>query len=192
MHSKRQPGSEAHLVTLIVLPILLTAACSRPGDRPPESLAAWETVETVLRHPRCLNCHQLDAPLQGDVPRRHVPRAVRGSDNHGVSAMRCGNCHNQMGNNETSGTPGAPHWQLSPVSMVWEGLSSADLCESLKDPARNGNRSDEDLVEHMSADPLVLWGWQPGGTREPVPVPHDRFVRILTTWVETGSHCPST
>jgi len=31
-----------------------------------ESLAAWQRIATVLQHPRCLNCHQLDSPLQGD------------------------------------------------------------------------------------------------------------------------------
>jgi hypothetical protein len=72
-----------------------------------ESLEAWRKIATVLQHPRCLNCHQLNAPLQGDSRRLHVPRVSRGSDNHGVSAMLCGNCHNDMGNNPTSGTPGA-------------------------------------------------------------------------------------
>jgi hypothetical protein len=79
------------------------------GSDQAESVAAWDKIVTVLRHPRCLNCHQLNSPLQGDAPRPHIPRVVRGPDNHGVSAMRCNNCHNEMGNNPTSGTPGAPH-----------------------------------------------------------------------------------
>ncbi|HTP44063.1 MAG TPA: hypothetical protein VMJ13_05835, partial [Candidatus Acidoferrum sp.] len=90
------------------------------------SLAAWDQIVTVLQNPRCLNCHQLNSPLQGDERRVHIPRVVRGPDNHGVGAMRCGNCHNDMGNNPTSGTPGGLHWQLAPVSMLWQGLSSGE------------------------------------------------------------------
>lgn len=177
------------VVSIVSLGLLMS--CAQSGDRRDESLQAWDGVAEVLQHPRCMNCHQQEVPLQGDDPRPHVPTVVRGPDNHGVSAMRCGNCHNQMGNNEISGTPGAPHWGLSPVSMVWQGLSSAELCESLKDPARNGNRSAEALMTHMSSDALVLWGWNPGGEREPVHIPHEQFVEILATWIETGSHCPT-
>jgi hypothetical protein len=32
-----------------------------------ESLAAWAGIASVLTHPRCLNCHQPDTPLQGDA-----------------------------------------------------------------------------------------------------------------------------
>jgi hypothetical protein len=81
--------------------------------------------------------------LHGDVRRIHIPLVVRGADNHGVGAMRCGNCHNGSGNNETSGTPGAGGpglWQLAPVSMLWQGLSSGELCRMLKDKGRNGGR----------------------------------------------------
>ena len=45
-----------------------------------ESLAAWEKIATVLQHPRCLNCHQLDSPLQGDTRRPHISQVVRGPD----------------------------------------------------------------------------------------------------------------
>jgi hypothetical protein len=157
---------------------------------PTESLAAWGKIVTVLRHPRCLNCHQLETPLQGDAPRTHLPRVVRGPDSRGVSAMRCGDCHNEMGNNPTSGTPGGPHWQLAPVSMLWQGLSAGDLCRMLKNPKLNGERTSEALVEHMETEPLVLWGWDPGSGREPVPIPHGEFVALMKIWVAGGSACP--
>jgi hypothetical protein len=33
----------------------------------PAAIAAWQTIDAVLQHPRCLNCHPAgDAPLQGD------------------------------------------------------------------------------------------------------------------------------
>lgn len=156
-----------------------------------ESVAAWEKIATVLQHPRCLNCHQLNSPLQGDRRRPHVPHVVRGPDDHGVSAMRCGNCHNEMGNNPTSRTPGAPHWALAPVSMLWQGLSTGELCRMLKDPALNGKRSPEALIEHMERDPLVGWGWNPGHGLEPVPIPHTEFVELMKVWVANGTACPT-
>lgn len=160
----------------------------------PATLAAWDRVHSVLVSPRCLNCHQAVTPLQGDERRVHIPLVVRGSDSHGVGAMRCGNCHNGSGNNETSGTPGAGGpglWQLAPLSMLWEGLDSGELCRMLKDRTRNGNRDGEHLIEHMETEPLVLWGWHPGGDRSPPPVPHDKFVADMKIWVEGGMACPA-
>jgi hypothetical protein len=173
----------------------ITTGPSARGNGPivseAESVAAWAKIATVLQHPRCLNCHQLDSPLQGDARRPHIPRVVRGPDNHGVSAMRCGNCHNEMGNNPTSGTPGAPHWALAPASMLWQGLSVGELCRMLKDPARNGDRSAEALVEHMANDRLVRWGWNPGDGREAVSIPHGEFVTLMKIWVAGGTACPA-
>jgi hypothetical protein len=120
-----------------------------------------------------------------------VPHVVRGPDDHGVSAMRCGNCHNETGNNPTSRTPGAPHWALAPVSMLWQELSTGELCRMLKDPALNGKRSPEALIEHMERDPLVGWGWDPGRGLEPVPIPHKEFVDLMKVWVAGGTACPT-
>jgi hypothetical protein len=155
-----------------------------------DSVAAWEKVATVLQHPRCLNCHQLQAPLQGDGRRVHIPHVVRGKEDSGVGAMRCGNCHNDMGNNDTSRVPGGPHWKLAPVSMLWQGLSVGDLCRAVKDPARNGNRTGAMIVEHMEREPLVLYGWNPGRGREPVPMPHEELVKQSKIWVDGGMPCP--
>ena len=47
------------------------------------------------------------------------------------------------------------------------------------------------LVEHVSHDALVLWGWDPGPGRTPVPVPHDEFVKALKTWIESGAPVPA-
>ena len=74
--------------------------------------------------------------------------------------------------------------------MLWQGLSLGDLCRMLKDPARNGGRSSKDLVEHMESEPLVLWGWNPGRGREPIPIPHAEFVDLMKAWVAGGNACP--
>jgi hypothetical protein len=181
---------------LAVIGIALSSTGAAPTEPPsPDdqaaSLAAWKEIATVFEHPRCLNCHQLDSPLRGDSRRVHIPHVVRGPDNHGVGAMRCGNCHNDMGNNPTSGTPGGLHWQLAPVSMLWQGLSSGDLCRAVKDPKRNGNRDGAALIKHMEDEPLVLYGWDPGKGREPVPVPHEKVVEEMKVWVAGGMACPN-
>jgi hypothetical protein len=165
-------------------------AVAPAGDQA-ASLAAWDEIASVLQNPRCLNCHQLDSPLQGDSRRVHIPHVVRGSDNQGVGAMRCQNCHNNMGNNPTSGTPGGLHWQLAPVSMLWQGLSSADLCRAVKDPKKNGNRDGAALIKHMEDEPLVLYGWDPGKGREPLPVSHEKVVEDMKVWVAGGMACPN-
>jgi len=174
-------------------------AWSQPATSESASLAAWAKISDVLQHPRCLNCHQPKTPLQGDRRRIHVPPVARGADSKGVGTMRCRNCHNDSdtsetpgvsGNNEWSGVPGAPNWQLAPVSMSWQGLSTGDLCRMLKDPARNGNRAPQQLVEHMETEDLVLWGWKPGAGRKPIPVAHKDFIDQMKAWVSGGTACP--
>ncbi|HKD63692.1 MAG TPA: hypothetical protein VKB40_06630 [Candidatus Acidoferrales bacterium] len=184
----------AFILAVIDITLLSTRAsrteAASTGDQA-TSLAAWSEISTVLQNPRCLNCHQLDSPLQGDSRRVHIPHVVRGKDNQGVGAMRCGNCHNNMGNNPTSGTPGGLHWQLAPVSMLWQGLSSGDLCRAVKDAKRNGNRDGAALVKHMEDEALVLYGWNQGKGREPVPVPHEKVVEDMKIWVAGGMACPN-
>lgn len=180
------------LTMLLVEPATRVQAAAPPSNA--ATLATWERIRTVLDSPRCLNCHQVTTPLQGDERRVHIPLVVRGADGHGVGAMRCGNCHNGSGNNETSGTPGAGGpglWQLAPLSMLWQGLDSGQLCRMLKDKARNGNRDGAKLIEHMETEPLVLWGWHPGGDRKPVAIPHEKFVADMKIWVAGGMACPA-
>jgi hypothetical protein len=82
-------------------------------------------------------------------------------------------------------------WRLPPAqhTMVFAGLTSAALCEQLKDPERNGGKSMAALIEHVSADPLVMWGWSPGYARKPVPIAHEEFVRAFKTWAAAGAPC---
>ncbi len=179
-------------ITMLALCLLLCMtgrATAQPAGHE-ESLAAWAKIQIVLQHPRCLNCHQAESPLQGNTQRAHIPHVIRGPESHGVSGMKCGTCHNEIGNNLASGTPGAPRWQLAPISMLWQGLSGGDLCRSLKDPAKNGNRSLAAITTHMGTDKLVLWGWNPGPRREAVPLMHDEFMKQVSIWVAGGAICP--
>jgi hypothetical protein len=179
---------------LIALPVGLTIglALSRSATAAdePSAVAAWSKIQTVLQHPRCMNCHQPTSPLQGDSGKAHVPFVVRGADGTGAGGMRCSVCHKDSGNDPMSGTPGAEHWRLAPVSMVWQGLAAAELCAMLKDPKRNGGRDGAALVKHMDVEPLVLWGWSPGTGRQPVPLAHKEVVALMGQWVAGGMPCP--
>ena len=54
-------------------------------------------------------------------------------------------------------------------------------------------RSSSDEVEagQRVYTPLVLWGWNPGGERTPVHVPHDEFVAKFRQWADAGGPCPA-
>ena len=148
-------------------------------------------VAAVLRHPRCMNCHPRDdRPRQGDDRHVHLQNIVRGADDMGFVNARCNACHRDE-NNEYSGVPGAPTWHVAPLSMGWQGLNDAELCATLVDKGKNGGKDIAALVEHMSNDKLVLWGWDPGGNRAPVSTPHPEFVTQLKAWAAAGAPCPS-
>jgi hypothetical protein len=152
-------------------------------------------IAAVLQHPRCLNCHPRgDHPLIGASGHPHPMQITRGVDDKGAVAARCYACHRDE-NNEVTGLPGAPRWQLAPASMGWQGVAPGELCAVLKNPQLNGNRSLADLVQHMDEDKLVQWGWNPGKdidgkAREPVPIPHAEFVSLLKEWVKLDGACP--
>jgi hypothetical protein len=155
--------------------------------------SAWNTIYEVLQHPRCMNCHPSgDRPLVGDAPEVHPQNVQRGPEGRGLYAMRCDACHQTSNTPGAHVPPGAPHWQLPHPDMplVFEGLSSGDLCRQMKDPKRNGNRTPEQILEHVASDPLVLWGWSPGEGRAPVPIPHDQLVTATRAWIEGGCDCP--
>lgn len=154
------------------------------------SAAAFRQLATVLRHPRCMNCHTAtDFPRQGDERRRHDQLVQRGPQDHGVEAMQCSTCHREV-NQRTNGVPGAPGWGLAPLSMAWEGLDDGQLADQLKDQKRNGSHSLEDLFDHMANDELVGWAWKPGGNRQPPPMSREAFARLVREWIDTGAVSP--
>lgn len=159
------------------------------GERAERSRALFVEASRVMLHPRCVNCHPGgDVPLQ-KAGRLHDPPVVRGPEDRGVVGMECASCH-QDRNLELSRVPGAPNWHLAPLSMAWEGKDASALCEQLKDPARNGNKTLEQIVEHSGHDALVAWGWAPGESREPVPGTQPEYAALMAAWVETGAECP--
>jgi hypothetical protein len=163
----------------------LIASPSSPAD----GLKAFKDVASVLRSPRCINCHPAgDVPRQTDSQLPHFPAVARGADGHGLTGMRCTACHQET--NQANGIPGAPHWGLAPRSMAWAGLDDHELAEQLKDPKRNGSRTLAQMIEHVTSEPLVCWAWQPGGDREAPPLTHEQFIQRFKDWVAAGAPLP--
>src|SRR5713226_9219436 len=145
-------------------------------------LAAWQQVYSVLTHPRCINCHTAtNYPQQGDDRHRHLFNVVRGAAGKGVPALQCATCH-QEANADSTGVPGAHDWHLAPLSMKWQDrndkiLSSAEVCRSVTDRAKNNNLDGAGLLKHHTEEPLVLWAFQPsrqidGSPRTLPPLAH--------------------
>jgi len=163
-------------------------------------LAAWQQVYSVLTHPRCVICHTAtNYPQQGDDRHRHLFNVVRGPDGKGVPGLNCATCH-QSANADSTGVPGAPNWHLAPLSVRWQDredkiLSSAQVCQSLTDRAKNHNLDGAGILKHHEEEPLVLWAFQPGRRRDGSarslpPLTHEEFVAATRTWVEAGTPCP--
>jgi hypothetical protein len=169
------------------------AAFAQTKEDPAASAKAFLAASQVLLHPRCVNCHPVgDSPLQGDESRVHAMNVKRGPDGMGKSAMRCSNCHQATNQPGAHMPPGGPGWHLpaEEMPMVFEKRTPRELCMQLKDPAKNGNMTLKEVLEHVQTAPLVLWGWNPGEGRTSVSMPHNEFVRHMAEWVEKGAACP--
>lgn len=162
---------------------------------PEENEVNFNKMMRVLTSPRCMNCHPSDhVPKQGDDSHPHYFGMSRGTKNRGYVATNCNTCH-QSENNDFSGVPGAPEWSLAPESMKWEGLSDREIAESMLDPKRNGGRTHEELLHHLTEHELVLWAWEPGiradGTpRTPPPVALEEYKKAVIEWIEHGAIIP--
>ena len=161
------------------------------ADPAQRSAALFKEAGKVIQSPRCVNCHPAgDRPLQGDDGHLHVPAVQRGEGNIGVPGLHCPACHGQA-NFDEAGVPGNPQWALAPIEMAWQGKSLSEICQQIKDPARNGGRSMADLVHHMAENELVGWGWSPGAGRTPAPGSQQAFGALIKAWVDTGAVCPA-
>lgn len=160
-------------------------------DAEARAVALFKEAGKVLQHPRCLNCHPSgERPLQTDAMRPHEPLVVRGEDGHGAPVMGCNTCHHRDNYNPAH-VPGHPQWHLAPLEMAWVGKSLSQICEQLKDPARNGGKSLAAVVQHSAEDSLVGWGWSPGVGRTAAPGTQQRFGELMRAWADAGAHCPA-
>jgi len=183
-----------------------SSKASKPRDDS-ASKAAFAEAYKVFMHPRCVNCHPAgDAPLRGEDSRPHTGlRLRRGADGQGVFTLKCTNCHqakNQEGLHMPPGAPNVlgdgsldprtPRWHLpsEKTRMIFQGRTPSQLCRQLQDPDQNGGLKTQQLIHHVTTDPLVLWGWNPGEGRSKPPITHDEFVASVKEWLEKGGSCP--
>lgn len=182
-------------MTLVGAVALAQAPKSAAGkaDKAAAAKAGFVEVVKVLQSPRCLNCHPSgDAPLQTD---QSVPHAQNISRRTLAAGVPCSTCH-QDRNSEAigvvAGPPGAPNWNLPPAAMpmVFQGKTPTQICEQMKDPKQNNGKSLAQLLDHAEHDPIVLWGWNPGGKRTVPPLSHDAFAAAFRAWVDGDAACP--
>jgi len=157
------------------------------------SRALFVEAGRVLQHPRCLNCHSTgDYPRQGDDGHIHTQNVRRGIAGVGKYGQKCSTCHQEQNVAGLNMPPGAPNWHLPPANMpmIWEGRTPGQICRQIKDPRQNNGKTVAQIIEHVTADKLVLWGWQPGEGRSIPPLSHDEFARNFQDWVRYGAACP--
>ena len=170
-----------------------TAADSAVKSDTAAAQAAFNRAWPVFASPRCRNCHPSgDAPLQGDDGHVHIQDVKRGADGKGVYGMKCSTCHQAANLPGANMPPGNPKWSLPPANMkmVIQGETAGQFCRQLKDPAKNGHRTLAQIMEHVSSDDLVGWGWNPGDGRTLPPLSRPEFVAAMKTWVDNGAACP--
>jgi hypothetical protein len=194
----------AALMIMLGLPLLTEVYSAEPPATlaPPQSFdgitdtaarsaALFTEAGKVLTSPRCVNCHPAgDRPLQGETHRLHQPPVARGPDGFGIASMRCASCHGNA-NYDAAGMPGHPHWHLAPREMAWQGKTVGEICTQIKDPARNGGRSLQQILTHMATDTLVGWAWAPGFGRQPAPGTQRELGALIDAWIKTGALCPT-
>ena len=165
------------------------AAFADIGDREARAKAMFAEMAKVFQHPRCVNCHpQTERPLQGNEGRPHEPWVVRGNGGLGAPGMFCTTCH---GTANYLTVPGNPNWVLAPEEMAWVDRSAEDICQQLKDTARNGGRNLEGVHRHLARDALVAYGWAPPAHLPPAPGSQATLAALFRAWMKSGAHCPS-
>jgi hypothetical protein len=185
-----------HSLDLSALPEAGTVA-------PEDGLAAWDSIHTVLTHPRCLNCHvgAENVPLWGtpDAPDRVHGMAINAGDSRiGAETMSCNACH-QTSTRPNTVPHAAPHtgmdWQLAPVEFQWTNRSSAEICAQMRDPDRNGGRDAAGLLEHILHDAeligFITWSFDPGVGRDPAPGSLQAHLEDMAIWTAAGMPCPA-
>ena len=207
MNSVKQTANRTALFALLIVALIPIAATGGDSADAPATLAAPDSfanlsdpaarsaalfteADKVLSSPRCVNCHPAgDRPLQGDAQRLHQPPVARGGGGFGTAAMHCSMCH-QDANFDPAGVPGHAHWHLAPREMAWQNKTAGEICAQLKDPARNGGRSLDDVATHIATDSLVGWAWAPGFGRASAPGTQAQLGALIKAWIQTGSVCP--
>ncbi|WP_069298396.1 hypothetical protein [Neptunicoccus sediminis] len=162
-----------------------------------EGLEAWDRIFAVVSHPRCANCHvgPSDRPMwSGDSYGRTRPHGMNiraGESRIGAETLPCATCHLGKNSDVAHSPPAVPDdWRLAPVEAHWFGQSAPTICNQLRDPALNGDRTYAELAEHLGHDVILHWAWEPGGTREPAPGTLHSHMEDILVWGAAGMPCP--
>ena len=161
------------------------------SDADARARALFTEAGKVILSPRCVNCHPAgERPTQGEDMHPHQPWVVRGADDKGAIGLRCTTCH-QAANFDPANLPGHPKWHVAPIEMAWQNRTLGQICQQIKDPARNGGKTMPQILEHMAHDSLVGWGWNPGGNRIPAAGTQGQFGELIGAWMKAGAACPA-
>lgn len=188
-------GSAPGAATPDPVPLKAAATFLSIKDPAARSVALFQEAGKVIESPRCMNCHPVERrPTQGDDLHPHNPPVAGGQSGHGVPGLPCLSCHGPANvptwGEKIQSIPGDPKWALAPVEMAWQGKSLGQICAQIKDPARNGGKTLDQIHHHMAEDSLVGWGWNPGAGRTPAPGTQAQFGQIIRAWIDTGARCP--
>ena len=169
-----------------------------------QGLQAWSRVYEVASHPRCANCHtgESDRPMWSGPAygktRPHGMNIRAGASRIGAEHLLCSTCHTttsevkEQANDTAHAAPKvAMAWRLAPPEADWFGRTSRQICEQLRDPKQNGDRTMLELAEHLDHDLILHWAWNPGGGREPAPYSLHEHIDDLLIWGVAGFPCPS-
>jgi hypothetical protein len=200
-----RPTREMRIAILWVVSLVVAAICicavdgvsSPPLPRTKKNDArardAFRSIIPVLKNPRCLNCHATgDYPRQGDDSHIHAQNIRRGPSGQGVYGQKCNACHQNYNVAGPNMPPGAPDWRLPPpnMPMIWEGKTPGQICRQLKEPKENGGKTVAQIIEHVTSDRLVMWGWNPGEGRTQPQMSQDQFAKKMAEWARYGAACP--
>jgi len=171
-------------------------ASSRAGAPNQDALAAFETVRSVLQHPRCQNCHpRSDTPLQGDDGHPHLQNVQRGADGRGMVGERCTTCHGPANPPDSYGShtpPGILTAGACPsrTSAWYSSVSLRARCASRSRIRRTTAARTWPRCAPISTTRWSVWAWSPGFGRAPVPVSRQAFLDAWTAWASAGAPCP--
>lgn len=183
MKNKLATACALALLTSFALPAAGDDGATVIRDYPPgsvpveEGLAHWQTFYEVASHPRCSNCHvgpsnvpMWSGPSYGKT-RPHGMNINADESRIGVEALVCSTCHTTLSepNENANRTPhAAPRvastWGLAPVEAEWFGKSSNYVCNQLKDPQRNGNRTIREVASTWTMTLYSIGRGTPGVT----------------------------
>ena len=167
---------------------------------------AFKVIHQVATGPRCTNCHAKgERPLQleGADSRFHNMYVHRQFSQLGGL---CVTCHQNRNFDTAHMPPGAENWRMPSSMKSYDGQTTADeLCHIWKsdrnqfeEGAQTGQkRTPQELLDHVSNDPLVKWAFDPGPGRTPAGNSlgttangHAIFVQYYKAWVDGGAPCP--